>query len=130
MISQGVVDCSHFTYEVTEIGSTNSPKRYSEVPNEFKGTLFDSDGNLQVTLVQGMEVYSEDKGHVGILIRFDLGNGEEWCVAQSTSEIIHNARALFINDKHRGPNITSLEPLEGESTNWKYYTAPRYYIGQ
>ena len=29
--TQGVVDCSHFTYEVTGVGNTNSPKRYAEV---------------------------------------------------------------------------------------------------
>ena len=124
--TSGVVDCSHFLHEVTGVGDTNSVKRFNEVPDELKGALYNENHELQVTLYQGMEVYSEDKGHCGILIKCDLGNGEEWCVAQSTSELITNARAYFPNDKFRGPNITSLTPLEGKETNWAYYTAPRY----
>ena len=126
LLRQGVVDCSHFNYEVTGTGHTTAPNRYKEVPSEYKGELLYK-GNLTIRLCVGMELYSEDLGHTGIVCYEDLGNGYEWCVAQSTSEVITDARAYFADDKHRGPNITSLETFSGNS-NWHYYTVPRYMI--
>ena len=126
---QGVIDCSHFNYESTGVGNTTAPKRYDEVPDKYKGALYDEDGNYTVQLCEGMEVYSEDFGHTGMLIWENIGFGYEWCVAQSTSETITRFHVYFENDKHKGPNITSLEPISGDR-NWFHYTAPRYMIDE
>ena len=126
---QGVIDCSHFNFETTGVGHTTAPERYAEVPDEYKGNLYTEDGNYAIQLCEGMEVYSADFGHTGVLIWADIGYGFEWCVAQSTSEKITRFHAYFPDDKHRGPNITSLEPVSGER-NWVYYTAPRYMIDE
>ena len=64
-----------------------------------------------------------------MLIWENIGFGYEWCVAQSTSETITRFHVYFENDKHKGPNITSLEPISGKR-NWFYYTAPRYMIDE
>ena len=126
---QGVIDCSHYNYECTGVGHTTAPKRYDEVPDKYKGALYDEDGNYTVQLCEGMEVYSEDFGHTGMLIWENIGFGYEWCVAQSTSETITRFHVYFENDKHKGPNITSLEPISGDR-NWFHYTAPRYMIDE
>ena len=126
---QGVIDCSHFNYESTGVGNTTAPERYDEVPDKYKGALYDEDGNYTVQLCEGMEVYSKDFGHTGMLIWENIGFGYEWCVAQSTSETITRFHVYFENDKHKGPNITSLEPISGKR-NWFYYTAPRYMIDE
>ena len=126
---QGVIDCSHYNYECTGVGNTTAPKRYDEVPDKYKGALYDEDGNYTVQLCEGMEVYSEDFGHTGMLIWEDIGFGYEWCVAQSTSETITRFHVYFENDTHKGPNITSLEPISGDR-NWFHYTAPRYMIDE
>lgn len=126
---QGVIDCSHFNYESTGVGNTTAPKRYDEVPDKYKGALYDEDGNYTVQLCEGMEVYSEDFGHTGMLIWENIGFGYEWCVAQSTSEMITRFHVYFEDDKHKGPNITSLEPISGDR-NWFHYTAPRYMIDE
>ena len=126
---QGVIDCSHFNYESTGVGNTTAPKRYDEVPDKYKGALYDEDGNYTVQLCEGMEVYSEDFGHTGMLIWENIGFGYEWCVAQSTSEMITRFHVYFKDDKHKGPNITSLEPISGDR-NWFHYTAPRYMIDE
>ena len=126
---QGVIDCSHFNYESTGVGNTTAPKRYDEVPDKYKGALYDEDGNYTVQLCEGMEVYSEDFGHTGMLIWENIGFGYEWCVAQSTSETITRFHVYFEDDKHKGPNITSLEPISGDR-NWFHYTAPRYMIDE
>ena len=126
---QGVIDCSHYNYECTGVGHTTAPKRYDEVPDKYKGALYDEDGNYTVQLCEGMEVYSKDLGHTGMLIWENIGFGYEWCVAQSTSEMITRFHVYFKDDKHKGPNITSLEPISGKR-NWFYYTAPRYMIDE
>ena len=126
---QGVIDCSHYNYECTGVGHTTAPKRYDEVPDKYKGALYDEDGNYTVQLCEGMEVYSEDFGHTGMLIWENIGFGYEWCVAQSTSETITRFHVYFEDDKHKGPNITSLEPISGDR-NWFHYTAPRYMIDE
>ena len=126
LLTQGVIDCSHLTFEVTGFGNTTAPNRYEEVPDEYKGELF-VNGKLAVELHQGMEVYNKTLGHVGILILYDLGNGIEWCVNQSTSETITRSRVLFPNDKHKGPNITSFFTKDGSAPTWYYYTMPRYW---
>ena len=126
---QGIIDCSHYNYECTGVGHTTAPKRYDEVPDKYKGALYDEDGNYTVQLCEGMEVYSKDLGHTGMLIWENIGFGYEWCVAQSTSEMITRFHVYFKDDKHKGPNITSLEPISGKR-NWFYYTAPRYMIDE
>lgn len=99
------------------------PYRYTGFKGP-KGSLEYSDGTFQIGLMQGMEVYSSDLSHVGILIRFDLGEGEEWCVFQSTSEKYTVGRCLFPDDD--GPNITALIDYD-DKCHWKYFTYPQYF---
>jgi len=34
---------SHYNYECTGVGHTTAPKRYDEVPDKYKGALYDED---------------------------------------------------------------------------------------
>jgi len=122
----GHSDCSHAMYEVCgKVGSVTSRYRYKGFKGE-KGRIFTEDGTLAVELVEGMEVFSDSLTHVGMLLRYDFGDGEEWAVFQSTSEKITRSKALFNHDKGCGPNITSFYSIDGGLPNWVYYTAPQY----
>ena len=66
------------------------------------------------------------KGHIGIVVSFDFGdgNGEVLAVFQSCSEKLYPDKwtALFYDDT--GPNITALEDNDGNS-NWAFYVRPK-----
>ena len=66
------------------------------------------------------------KGHIGIVVMFDFGdgNGEVLAVFQSCSEQLSPDKwtALYYYDD--GPNITALMDNEGNS-NWCFYVRPR-----
>lgn len=89
----------------------------------------DTNGNLQVELVEGMEVYKtsgKPNGHVGMLLLYDFGTGRglEWAVFQSASCSVTMVDALFKDDT--GPNITAFYGPDGTS-KWENYTAPRFF---
>ena len=130
----GAIACGHLMTALTHNGNHTMPYRYTEVPKDQRGRLFDKDGNLTVELKEGMEVFKTDNNkedgiyHVGMLIRWDFGNGEEWAVIQSASTRVTRCRAIFENDK--GPNITSFYEIKERNgrpySDWDYYTLPRY----
>ncbi len=130
----GSIACGHLMLALTKTGSYTMPYRYTQVPKDQRGKLFDKDGNLTIELKEGMEVFKTDNDkedgiyHVGMLILWDFGYGEEWAVIQSASVPVTLCRALFKNDK--GPNITSFYEIKERDgrpySDWDYYTLPRY----
>ena len=132
IVKPGEIACAHLMFEVVgKIGNKTAPYRYSECKNlgiEY-GALFDANGNLQVELVEGMEVYKtsgKPNGHVGMLLLYDFetGRGLEWAVFQSASCSVTMVDALFKDDT--GPNITAFYGPDGTS-KWENYTAPRFF---
>lgn len=118
----GSIACGHAMYETTGVKRYTMPYRYTEFKGP-KGKLQYREGEFNISLMEGMEVYLDDKSHVGILIRYDLGKGEEWCVFQSASEPYTLGRCLFQNDT--GPNITALIDYDN-TCHWAWFTYPQY----
>ena len=52
-----------------------------------------------------------------------------WVAEDDTAGFGAIMRGILKDDKHKGPNITSLEPISGDR-NWFHYTAPRYMIDE
>ncbi|MBQ6060638.1 MAG: RHS repeat-associated core domain-containing protein, partial [Clostridia bacterium] len=122
IVIPGSIACGHAMYETTEGTSYTMPYRYTGFKGP-KGKLEYINGNFIIPLIEGMEVYSEDISHVGTLMIYDLGAGEEWCVFQSASENYTLGRCLFEDDT--GPNITALIDFDN-SCHWSWFTYPQY----
>lgn len=115
-----------------------SRRRYSRYGGN-KGKLF-KNGKLAVELVVGMEVFKEstrtsgekvENGHVGMLMKYDFGDGEGevWAVFQSVSVPVYKTQALYpgSTDTNFGPNITKFYNKDG-TCGWKNYIDPWYYF--
>ena len=122
IIIPGSIACGHVMYETTGGTSYTMPYRYTEFKGP-KGRLEYINGDFIIPLIEGMEVYNEELSHVGTLIIFDLGIGEEWCVFQSISKNYTLGRCLFEDDI--GPNITALIDFDN-SCHWSWFTYPQY----
>ena len=135
------IDCSHLMQEITGYGSPMAKDRYNDFSGS-KGPLFEN-GELAVELVVGMEVFKSsirtnpdgtkervENGHVGMLIKYDFGdgNGEVWAVFQSVSVPVSRTPARYPEgtDLFNGPNITRFYNYDG-SCNWENYIDPWYY---
>lgn len=126
LLEAGEVDCSHLMERVTRYGGVTAQYRYNDELGKI-GRLTKNGKLLDVELKQGMEVFKrsggKDQGHVGMLIKYDFGNGLEWAVFQSASMQITKTKALYPNDEYYGPNITALIGKDGKCS-WLYYMDP------
>ena len=141
-IKAGSIACAHLMFEITGHGSKTSRYRYSQARRLGirSGALFNSSGQLNVELREGMEVYKPsyrrdeygnrikvDNGHVGMLIMYDFGDGEGkvWAVVQSASTRITKCKSNWDSDPGGGPVITSFYQHNGKSA-WVNFTDPRF----
>lgn len=78
----------------------------------------------KLSLLTRQQIYRLSKNHIGKVVLFDFGYGEELAVFQSCSEKLdpQNWRALFYGDM--GPNITALED-NNHNSNWYLYIRKR-----